>query len=313
MKHLAEYVFIFLLKLLTKLLPWRSLQLAGRFLGYFFYYILPIRKEVCIENLSIAFKDIKNKKEIEQLSKQVYINIGQTIVEMIAFDKINKNNFNKFLTINHPEYLFKIRDAKKGALLITAHFGNWELMGCSFGLMDLPVDFITGTLKNPYIDNMLNNARKAKMVGIIPVKDGIKKIMTSLKNGRLIAILPDQDPGKTTIPIRFLGQPAYAPRGPAVFARKFGSPILLGFMIRDKNGHLNVNLVEPLYFEKTEDEEYDLARITYSYYSIIEKFIMDYPDHWLWLHKRWKRIPSEDEIMETERLILKRCNPDSDD
>lgn len=305
MKHLIEYVFIFLLSFFAKLFPWRFLQITGRLLGYFFYYILPVRKKVCIKNLSIAFKNTKSNREIEKISKRVYINIGQTLMEMLAFDKINKNNFNKFLTINHPEYLYKIRDEKKGALLITAHFGNWELMGCSFGLMDLPVDFITGTLKNPYIDKMLNNARRAKLVGIIPVKDGIKSIMTSLRKGRLVAILPDQDPGKTSIPLRFLGQPAYAPRGPAVFARKFNSPILLGFMIRDKNGHLNVNLVEPLYFKKTDNEEYDLARITYSYYSILEKFIMDYPDHWLWLHKRWKRIPTEEEIMETESLLRK--------
>ncbi len=287
-------IFYFLLYLtlqmtahILRLFPLDFGRFFARILGGFVFYILPIRRKEVINRLEETFRD-KTKSEIWELARGVYIQFLTSMVELIFFPKLTIEDIDKMVEIEGRNLLEKLAAAKKGAIFVSGHFGNWELMGAVL-VKYFPVNFLVKRQHNIKADELLNSYRTKKGMKIIPLEMTLK-ILKALKSGEMVGILSDQDARERGVFVDFLGRPSSTPKGPAALAIRTKSTLVSCFIVREGKRFR-------IYFEEIPppspdlDEEEAIKIYTQRYTKKLEEFVLKYPDHWFWLHRRWKTKP----------------------
>ncbi len=291
-RHLLEYFGVRLLGAAAMTLPLDTVRMLGRGLGWFTFRVIRIRREVTLENLRNAFPE-KSAGEILALGLATYKQFGMMMVEYLRMPKIRPEDIFKLLQVDDDSALKKARDAGKGAILLTAHFGNWEYLGIHVTASGYPTTYLFQEQSNPLVDKMIRDYRVGIGMDVVPRGMAVRSTLRALQKGRFVAFVADQDAGRNGIFIDFLGRPASTPTGPARFAIKAGAPVILCLCYRDETGNLHGHyetLYEPTQSEKKSTEE-TVRSILTVYNRALEKWIRDYPDHWFWMHKRWKTPP----------------------
>ncbi len=260
----------------------------GKILGALAFWVLFKYRDIAISNLELAFSGEKSKPEIRRIAKQVFENLGKTAVEVINFPKLNKKNIDKFVRIVNLDIVDKAFEKGKGVIILTAHFGNWELLALTMRVKGYPGAAIGKRLYFDKYDKYLNSLRKVHDLNIIYRDDSPKKILKILRDNQIIGILADQDVDSVEgVFVDFFGHPAYTPIGPVALAKASGATIVPAFMIREKGRHTLV-MENPIELIDTGDKEADMIRNTQAWSRIVESYIRRYPEQWVWLHRRWK-------------------------
>ena len=210
---------------------------------------------------------------------------------------LNKENFHKHIEIDHLEIMEQALAEKHGVVVLTGHVGNWEWLSAAFTMNDMPVTAIAKPQPNMDYTNALNELRSKINVEIF--SRGTSELLSAakaLKKGKILGFLADQDAGPGGAFIEFLGKTASTPMGAAVFAKKFNSPIVPAFILRQPDGHHRVEIGEIMRYEDTGDSDKDLFDLTYKMTKFLEKKILDNPTQWLWFQKRWNTPVNEKKI-----------------
>jgi KDO2-lipid IV(A) lauroyltransferase len=174
-------------------------------------------------------------------------------------------------------------------VIVTGHFANWELSGQIIALLGYPVNSVARSLDNPLLDAYVTKIRTMFGQGIVTKEGGVRGMARVLRDGKLIALLVDQNTGRRGIVVDFMGRPASTTPAPATMAIRFGVPMLPGRGVRTGNG--NEYLLEigpPLNLPRTGDREQDVRELTEEMNRRIGDWIRDRPEQWLWVHRRWK-------------------------
>jgi KDO2-lipid IV(A) lauroyltransferase len=272
---------------LARLLPYRFALFLGELLGDVAFEIIRFRRRVALKNLRRCFKD-KSEKELKRIAQNSYRNLGKSLVEYAIFPKLCKKNLFDIVELDHAEYFEQAFKGGKGAVLLTGHFGSWELMGAAISQLGYPIDFLVGEQHNLLMDRLMNKYRMMMGVGIIKVGTSAKGVIKALKQNRFVAMLSDQDAGRDGVLVSFFNYPASTPKGPAAFCLKTQAPIIMGFIVRDDRRKQKVFLKKLEPSQETDDNEENIRKTTQKYTSILEDYIRRYPDHWYWIHRRWK-------------------------
>ncbi len=261
-------------------------------LGFFAYKILRIRQKIVLDNLKHAFPE-KSYKELNAIALQTYQNFARMTLEYIRFPRLNKENILAHCTFEGLEHLDWVIQHGKGAVFVAGHFGNWELMGAAIAQSGYPISFLVGEQHNKYVDDMMNKHRAMMGIGIIHMGIAVRGVIKALRNNGWVAMLSDQDARQDGIFVNFMGRPASTPQGPAVFALKTGAPIIFGTPVRQSNGqHLfKFDLLRFNHLKGQNPE--NIREVTQAYTALLEKYIRRYPDHWFWMHRRWKTKPHQ--------------------
>lgn len=177
----------------------------------------------------------------------------------------------------------------RGVILLTGHYGNFELLGAWLGRRN-PVDFVVKPLSNPRVEAMLALWRRGAGVGSIAIGAGAKRIFAALKQKRWVAMLADQDARRSGLFVPFLGVPSSTPPGPAAIALRTGAPIVMGFCLRLEDGRHQLTVAPPLL--ATGDGGPNAVRaLTAAHAAVLEEWVRRHPAMWFWLHRRWKTPP----------------------
>jgi len=287
LSHNIEYaITLFGVKLAQMLSP-KGADNLGAGLGSLAHLLAGSRRKICRENLSKSLGDEFTEKEIIEITQRVFKNIGRTLVEFSRFGVTSQERVKEIIIgdgIKNIEEAFK---NGRGGIITTAHFGCWEMLGAWFGCMGYPMNFLVGTQHNAKVDNLFIEFRKSMDVGIIPLKSSIRGVFKALKANNLVGLVADQHTG-SGLPIDFLGRKAAAAIGPASFAVKIGSPVLPYLMRRESYDRHVIMAGKPLYPDKNNDPEDEINRITIECNKFFEEGIREYPDQWMWTHRRWK-------------------------
>ena len=286
--HGLEYALAWTLTKLVQILPGRVADMIAFVLGRLAYAILASRRRVARENLRRAFGDEKSPGEIEEIIKNVFLNIARSIVEFARQPVLNHEKVLKMTTSEGEEYVEQVYKEGKGAMLITGHFGNWELMASWVASSGYPLDLLIGKQHNVKVDEMLISFRKALGMGVIPIGVAARGVIKALRSNRMVAVVSDQHSATGAVNVDFFGRPAATPKGPAAFAIKVGAPIIFGVIIRQGYNKHHAVILPPIYPPGTGDTEADIKSLTQEYTSRLEEWIRKYPDQWLWTHRRWK-------------------------
>ena len=285
-KHRIEYWMTYLTGAFARMIPYRLALGLGSFLGWLAFDVLRIRRKVTLINLKNSLG--ADRDGLAAIGREAYRNFGKSMVEYTLFPSLDKNKIERMVEFEGAGHWDEALKRGKGAILVTGHFGNWELMGAAASQRGYPIDFLVGEQHNVLVDNLMNDYRRSMGIGIIKMGAAAKGVIRALKNNRFVAMLSDQDAGSDGTVVEFFGRPASTPKGPAAFALKMDVPIVMAFIIRESARRQKVIVEKAIFGEKTSDKQEDIRKLTQAYTRLLEEYVRKYPDHWFWPHRRWK-------------------------
>lgn len=291
MKEKFEYLLARFFIHLFRVFPYRVAVGGGALLGRLFYLADRRHRSVTLENLNAAFGKEKSERERKRIAVGVFENIGRSVVEFAwiqgkpASELVNRTTFEGL-----EHYEAAIRE-KKGGVILTAHFGNWEWMGTAISLLGKRMNVVARPLDNPDLNLMVNAWRERYGNRVLNKRTSAAELLKLLRAGELVGILLDQNTAANeAVFVDYFGRPAATHKGLAVLALRTGAAILPTFIIREGGRH-RVIIEKRLEIVRTGDLERDLREATALFTRTIESAVRRYPDHWLWVHRRWKTKP----------------------
>jgi KDO2-lipid IV(A) lauroyltransferase len=285
------YVLFLILEKIVPLFPLGFIQRLARLKGLFFYHFIPIRKKVAYKNLKLAFPE-KSDSEINSVIRGAYMNVMTVIFEFFYLPRLHGK---KLLRLLNPDDLALINEKLKegkGLVIISAHFGNWELTayGCA-QLAGEPFNVIVKEQSNKMIDKKINCIRELHGNKMIGMSSAAREVLYLLRHNKIIAMLGDQSaPKENSVKVKFFtdGVPTF--EGAARFAIKTGAQVIFGISVRMEDGSYKIILKDIDVSKYTEYNEANIAKLTQDHADILAELIRQYPDHWLWFHKKFKHL-----------------------
>jgi len=285
---LIDYIACIIVRLLNKIFGLVPISISlwlGRRLGWIAFLFNKKRRLVAYANLKAAFAKEKSPQELRSITKRVYINLVQSFTEILSLTKVSKDYVNKYVEVMNMRRIEDAARSGRGTILLTAHFGDWELSSLVSAMKDFPITVLAREQKMKRLNELLNALRESNGCRVIRKGISTKSILRALRGGDIVGILSDQDAGKTGTFVDFFGRPTSCHAGPFEMAKHTGSTILPNFIVRTRGAHHKLFLEE--YIEGGDVKE-NLQKFT----SLLEAYVRKYPDQWLWLHKRWKSTPA---------------------
>ncbi|MFN4259185.1 MAG: lysophospholipid acyltransferase family protein [Gemmataceae bacterium] len=251
--------------------------------------------QVARDNLRHAFPQLSEAQR-ERLVYEVYRHFCRLVVEVVYLPRIfHVGNWRRYTEFSDPIHAQRYMDcllSGRSIMIVTGHFGNWELAGYIVPLLGFKIHAIARPIDNPYLDRYIRRFREATGQKILAKKGDFDTIEAVLASGGVLATLADQDAGQRGLYVEFFGRPASTHKAIALLALEHRVPLVVGGSAR---------VAEPMHYRAyIEDvilpEEYegrpDAARaITQRYTAALERLIRRHPEQYLWLHRRWKHQP----------------------
>ncbi|WP_235923235.1 lysophospholipid acyltransferase family protein [Candidatus Chlorobium masyuteum] len=260
----------------------------ARALGDFIYRVPKLRRSLVEENLALTFPE-KNSEEISAIALQVYRNQAENFIEMLRLPMIKTaEDAARLLELDARLLLSKTLEQQKGCVLVSAHFGNWELMALCSGLLMAPFTIVVKELKNHAIDRKINSWRTMQGNRIVYDWQALRTGLRTLREGGIVTILGDQSDSGGSFFTEFLGRRTAVFLGPAFLALKAGVPLFVVMCRSIGNGRYTID-IEEIDMSDLGGKKADAEELARRYTKVIERFIYQYPEEWFWLHNRWKR------------------------
>jgi KDO2-lipid IV(A) lauroyltransferase len=277
-----------------RLLPYGIAVRLGGFLGRVAYALVADARRIAEENLRLSFPE-KPSEEIAAIARRVFVNQGKNAFELFSFPKLGRDDILRLAPIENAEAMSKALAEGKGVLIASAHCGNWEIMAASLAQNGFPINTIARRIYIEGLNRMLVGYRDSKGVRVIlrSDRDSARKMLRSLRQNETIGMLIDQDTDVPGVFVDFFGRQAWTPSGLAALALRTGAPVVLALDVRRPDGTHRVVIQGPLQLSRSGDKEKDVQENTQMITTQIERHIRNYPDQWVWIHKRWKTRPEQ--------------------
>jgi KDO2-lipid IV(A) lauroyltransferase len=275
-------------------LPLRWGLRLGPGIGLLLYVLDRRDRQIALTNLALAFPD-KTESERRRILRATCRQLGRMVFEVAHTSDLTPENLSSCVTIAEPE-LWRAtlaRVQKSGAIILTGHFGNWELLAYACGLLGHPVTLVHRPLRNPLVERDVSALRRRAGTEGIAKRAAAKEALRRLKAGALLAIPFDQNQIRSFgVFVDFFGVPASTTTGPVRLAKLTGAPIIPVFLVRDgESGRHRIEVLPEVQLVWTGDREADLRVNTQRCSDVFEQMVRKHPDHWIWFHKRWRTRP----------------------
>ncbi len=286
---------VIILTVPIRLLPLKISLKLGELTGLALYYFWSTRRKIAEDNLKKTIISDKafSEKDTSRILKENFKNYGKSLVEIIKIYSGKGTKIIESVKIEGIENYYAARNKGKGVIFLTGHCGNWELLALIVSLKVSPIAVVARPLDNVYLNKIVESIRKKFGNSVIYKKGAIRPIMQTLKKNGTVGILMDQavvrDEGFV---IDFLGRGAWTTKMPALIARKTGAAPVPVFIHRNGNSHV-IKIYQEVNLSETEEKERALIEDTKKFTEYIENYIREFPAEWLWIHKRWKRVKTD--------------------
>jgi KDO2-lipid IV(A) lauroyltransferase len=291
--HRAEYYAMRATIGGLRALSWDAACAFGERLGALGYRPLGIRKRVVESQIAAAFPDLRHEAVL-RLARESYRHLGRTFIETALLDSLGKDGLQRLVeTVEGWEEIEEVMSKGKGAVLVTGHIGNWELAGAYVAARGVPLDAIVRGMANPLFDAYINHTREVIGMTVVHDSEAVRRTPRSLRAGRAVAFVADQGVmGLASTFVPFFGRPAKTPRGAAVFALRFDTPVVFVVALRQPNGRYRI-VVERIEAPQTGDRDRDVDAIVARFTQHLEKWVRAVPAQYFWQHRRWRRQPPD--------------------
>ena len=273
--------------------PRRLALSIGAALGAVAFWVSKREKARACDNIRNSL-GVNNPHAVKRLARKTFENLGKNVVEFVQFPHMSPTMLRQYVVFEGKEHIERALTAGKGAIMLTGHFGNWELLAASIVANGYTLHPIVRRLRSSRLESVVRSYRqKAGYIGIDREKS-LRRALLCLKRNELLGILADVDTKVNGVFVEFFGRPAYTPYSPVAIALKTGSPILPTFIIRQPDDSHRVVVEPPMALERSGERHRDMIVNTQKFTRIIESYIQRYPSQWVWMHDRWKTQPCDD-------------------
>jgi len=302
------YRFALVARMFLRRLPPSLGIAAGAWLGKASFWLLRKEREKTLRHLSSAFGGEKSPEEIATIGETVFRNLGKTVAELVYFPQITRETLDRWVSFEGLHKLDAVLTAGKGGILLVAHFGNWELLARALALKGYKGIIIARKVYDERFDQLLSEIRETEGITFLDRDHSPKEMLQILHQNQFLGILADQDIDSVDgIFVPFFGKEAYTPIAPARFSSATGAPIIPCFIVRTQEGKHRLMVEDPLQIPEGLGKEEGIHRLTFAWMAVTESYIRRYPDHWVWMHRRWKtqkdRLKTEDQRPQTSRVL----------
>lgn len=280
---MLSYLLYKIGELLACSLSWRVAYRVATFLANLQFLISRKDKKAVVNNLSVILPNEK-EKVIRDKAKDVFVYFSLYLVEFLRSSKIDRAYADKHFTIVGKENLDAALRRGKGAVLLTAHIGNWELGGMALSLSGYPLMVIALDHADPKINDFFKRKRQSKGMEVVSLGTSIKQCYKGLKENKVVALLGDREFGNSGYSLPFLGRSKIIPRGAAALVLRTGASLVPVFITRRGLDRIVVECLPSL---EILNETSELEIVTRCI-KIIEEQIYKNPSQWLIFREFWK-------------------------
>lgn len=288
----AEYAVVRVVLGGLRYLPRVVSRALGSLVGMVTFYTARRLRSVGLQNLHLAFPQVA-PKERDKLLKAEYRQLGHHLAEFARMPRYSRKTLERIIEYQGLEHFERASAKGCGVLVLTGHLGAWELSSFFHSIMGHSMGMVIRRLDNPLLDRYVNEVRCMHGNRVLSKDDFARGLLLEMKAGRTVGILMDTNmtpPQGTFVP--FFGVPACTGSGLARIARKTGAAVLPGFLLEEPGGRYRLHFGEEIALDVTSDSERDAISNTGRFTAVIEKYVREYPEQWLWMHRRWKTRPA---------------------
>jgi len=292
LRYRLEVLCFRLLIGMTRVLPRRFMLALGSYLGRLAYLLLGRHRRIALDNLEMAMGDELGPRQRRRIIRECWRHFGRITIDTFYLARMSPESIRRLVRIEGREHLRDAAAKGKGILFYSAHFGHWELAAITAGFEGIPLAIIARPLSNPGLEPVLRSMRSVSGNRIIYKRNAVRAIYKALDDGLGVAIMIDQDARERGIFVPFFGRPASTTPTPASIALRTGAPIVPASCVPAEKGVYRLRIQPAVDTGPTGDAEADIRRITAECTSILEEWIRERPELWLWMHRRWKTQPA---------------------
>jgi Kdo2-lipid IVA lauroyltransferase/acyltransferase len=292
LRERLEYALVWPWIKFLGILPRPAARAIGIILGLTVYALHSRLRRVGLRNLTLGFPDMP-EGERRHLLRGEFISLGRQLAEVCLFPRYTRENVSRTIVYEGFENFERAYARGKGVLFLTGHIGAWELSAFAHSLNGHPLSIVMRPLDNRYIDRLIQGYRTMHGNRTVDKDDFVRGLLGAMRAGETVGILMDTNmtPPQGVF-VDFFGIPACTASGLARIALKTDAAVVPGFTVWDAEQKKYILRFEPaIELIRTADNEADIVANTAKFTKAIEEIIREYPDQWLWVHRRWKTRP----------------------
>ena len=291
-RHRVEYALFRTAAGCAGLLPRRWAQGLGAVAGWLGGSVFRVRRQVVDENLARAFPE-RSPAWRARVARESYRHLGRTAATTFRLSRMTPRQILKLSRVEGRELLADPVARGEGAILVTGHLGNWEVGGGALACRGLPLDVVVRPQNNPLFDRALVRARRRLGMNVVSRQNSVHVLLRSLRQGRVVVLLADQNAHSGGLMVDFFGEPASTARSPALLAIRSGAPLVLGVALHDPAATRPHHVIlEQVTVSLSGILAQDMEALTRAHVSALERQIRRNPGQYLWQHRRWPRTPA---------------------
>jgi KDO2-lipid IV(A) lauroyltransferase len=293
MRQRAEYALVWGIVRIMGSLPRSVARSLGAAIGRAAYLAIPRLRRVGYRNLSLAFPNLP-LRERRRILRTLYRNLGWQLAEFCQMPRYTLDRASQFIRYQGLEHYLQARDLGRGVLVLTGHLGAWELSSFYHSLAGYPMSMVIRRLDNPLVDRLVNRIRCLHGNRVLHKNDFARGLIAAMRAGETVGVLMDTNmtPPQGVF-VDFFGHPACTASGVARVALRTGAAVVPGFLLWEPGeARYVLHFLPPLQLAATGDEERDAIANTQLFTAVLEQVIRQYPEQWLWVHRRWKTRPA---------------------
>ncbi|WP_459922334.1 lysophospholipid acyltransferase family protein [Desulfatiferula olefinivorans] len=249
-----------------------------------------------ISHLTLAFGREKHSDEIRRLAKKVFLTLSACAADAVRLPLMVKDgSIDRLVTLENFHYFKDAVNQGRGVIIMTGHYGNWELMGTWVVRHGYPIKVVAKKSYDPRLDKLIVGYRNEAGYANTARGNAATSVVEGLMNGETYGLLFDLDTKVKGVFVDFFGRPAHTATVPALLSMKLKVPIVPMFIRLTEDYRYVITCLEPPVFADTGDEEKDVRHNTLICSKIYEQVIRAHPEQWIWMHRRWKKQPKTDQ------------------
>jgi len=289
------YCLLLLLGYATAIVPVRLSYAVASLLGDAAYLFWRSKGLIARESMRRVLGPDSQRRAAKALARRSLRNYAKSLVDFLRFPRLTVHELEALIAQSFGwENLESALQAGKGVILVSPHFGSWDFAGAILGLRGYQLHAVADAFKSARANELVQRSRLARGIDIIPFGGALKKLYQALRRGEIVALVLDRPMAGSGVAVRFFGEEAYLPAGPAALALKTGASIILGYCVRhpqDETKFLG-GFFPPLQFVPTGQRERDIPALTQKIAEDLEAIIRLYPDQWYPFHNIWTHDPA---------------------
>ncbi len=306
----AVYLAIRSLVAVVQMVSPRIAYAVADFFAWLVYVLVKSRRRIALENVCAAFPELgADPARADRLVRAMFRHFIRAVVELMMLPrKLHPTTMRKYLVLPHGANMLPPYTTDRAALVVTAHFGNWEMAGFTLGLFGFRTYAIARVLDNPYLERFVLHFRQRTGQTIIAKNDDFARLTDALNGKGKVATLADQDAGPRGVFVDFFGRPASTHKAIALLARQFDAVLVVIGVPRVSRADYPQcadfdpdSALAPMYYaikcadvidpREYADDPNAVKAMTARYTAALEKLIREHPEQYFWLHRRWKHQP----------------------